>query len=223
MSLTNVLLIDLQLPAWPFVSLSFGVGVFALGPFFALWTPSKEAKSPPAPEELKGWRNFGLKGTETKLGGWLIAAGALFLVGQVKLDCLMSSSIVCSHLGCSLYIVHIMSLRVVMPAEGLVLQQSLVALHPALSSLTAVLEAGDLISLHLRICRSTEHACLLAHIISFAIISLAMVALGAGCACGGPSLDRVPSAGWREPLCACDVSRLCSALPVCAFLDVERC
>ena len=65
------------------MSLSFGVGIFALGPFFALWTPSREARSPPGAEELQGWRNFGLKGTESKLGGWLIFGSALFLVGQV--------------------------------------------------------------------------------------------------------------------------------------------
>lgn len=29
----------LQVPAWPFVTASFAFGYFALGPFFALWTP----------------------------------------------------------------------------------------------------------------------------------------------------------------------------------------
>lgn len=82
----------MQIPAWPFVSLSFGVGIFALGPFFALWTPSREARSPPGAEELQGWRNFGLKGTESKLGSWLIFASALFLVGQV-------GSLLLLHLG----------------------------------------------------------------------------------------------------------------------------
>ncbi len=60
------------------------MGIFALGPFFALWTPSKEARAPASPGELQDWRNFGLKGTESKLGGWLILAGALFLVTQVR-------------------------------------------------------------------------------------------------------------------------------------------
>ena len=60
------------------------MGIFALGPFFALWTPSKEARAPASPGELQGWRNFGLKGAESKLGGWLILAGALFLVTQVR-------------------------------------------------------------------------------------------------------------------------------------------
>lgn len=73
----------MQIPAWPFVALSFGVGVFALGPYFALWTPSREALAPPKPRELEGWRNVGLKGTESSIGSWLILAGALVTVSQV--------------------------------------------------------------------------------------------------------------------------------------------
>lgn len=73
-----------QIPAWPFVSLSFAFGVFALGPYFALWKPSKEAKAPPAPQELQGWRNLGLKGTESKVAGWLLLGANLILLGQVR-------------------------------------------------------------------------------------------------------------------------------------------
>jgi hypothetical protein len=73
-----------QLPAWPFVAASFGVGIFALGPYFALWAPSAEAKAPPAPEELQGWRALGLKGTESRIGAWLLLAGAVSCVGQVR-------------------------------------------------------------------------------------------------------------------------------------------
>lgn len=73
-----------QIPAWPFVSLSFAFGVFALGPYFALWKPSKEAKAPPAQQELQGWRNVGLKGTESKVAGWLLLGANLILLGQVR-------------------------------------------------------------------------------------------------------------------------------------------
>lgn len=59
------------------------MGVFALGPYFALWTPSKEAVAPPQTEELQGWRRLGLKGTESKIGAWLILAGAILTVAQV--------------------------------------------------------------------------------------------------------------------------------------------
>ena len=74
---------DAQLPAWPFVAASFGVGIFALGPYFALWAPSREATAPPAPEELQGWRALGLKGTESRIGSWFILAGVVATVGQV--------------------------------------------------------------------------------------------------------------------------------------------
>jgi hypothetical protein len=43
-----------QLPAWPFVSASFGVGVFALLPYFAFWRPAKDQTLPPKKEELVG-------------------------------------------------------------------------------------------------------------------------------------------------------------------------
>lgn len=66
------------------MALSFGVGVFALGPYFALWTPSKEAVAPPKAEELEGWNKLGLKGTESRIGAWLILAGAVATVAQVR-------------------------------------------------------------------------------------------------------------------------------------------
>ena len=73
------------MPAWPFVSLSFAFGVFALGPYFALWKPSKQAQSPPAQQELQGWRNLGLKATESKIAGFVLLAGNIILLGQVSL------------------------------------------------------------------------------------------------------------------------------------------
>ncbi|KAK9918857.1 hypothetical protein WJX75_007539 [Coccomyxa subellipsoidea] len=74
-----------KIPAWPFVALSFGVGVFGLGPYFALWTPSREAVAPPKPEELEGWNKLALKGTESKIGAWLIFAGAVATIAQAAL------------------------------------------------------------------------------------------------------------------------------------------
>ena len=45
-----------QVPAWPFVVGSFAFGIFALGPFFALWTPIKDdhlgRRGPPKKSEL---------------------------------------------------------------------------------------------------------------------------------------------------------------------------
>lgn len=35
----------LQMPAWPFVAASFGVGIFALLPYFAIWKPLKGQKA----------------------------------------------------------------------------------------------------------------------------------------------------------------------------------
>lgn len=44
------------MPAWPFVVGSFAFGIFALGPFFALWTPMKDEHhaqlGPPAKKDL---------------------------------------------------------------------------------------------------------------------------------------------------------------------------
>ena len=40
------------LPAWPFVSASFFLGFFALGPYLALWTPDPAAVAPPTRDEL---------------------------------------------------------------------------------------------------------------------------------------------------------------------------
>ncbi len=46
----------LQVPAWPFVVGSFAFGIFALGPFFALWTPvtdkNHKQMGPPAKKDL---------------------------------------------------------------------------------------------------------------------------------------------------------------------------
>lgn len=74
-----------KIPAWPFVALSFGVGVFSLGPYFALWTPSKEAVAPPSKEETQGFSRLGLKGTESRIGAWLLLAGAVATVAQAAL------------------------------------------------------------------------------------------------------------------------------------------
>ncbi len=41
-----------QIPTWPFVSLSFAFGVFPLIPFWALRTPAKDLVVPPPREEM---------------------------------------------------------------------------------------------------------------------------------------------------------------------------
>lgn len=49
-----------QVPAWPFVVGSFAFGYFALGPFFALWTPLADEhmgrRGPPKKRELVALR-----------------------------------------------------------------------------------------------------------------------------------------------------------------------
>ena len=57
------------------------VGIFALGPYFALWAPSREAKAPPAGGGAAGLEGkLGLKGTESRIGAWLILAGVVATV-----------------------------------------------------------------------------------------------------------------------------------------------
>lgn len=56
-----------NIPAWPFVVLSYGLGAFALLPYMALWSPVPDMKLPPKPEELEGWNRLPMKGAETKV------------------------------------------------------------------------------------------------------------------------------------------------------------
>ena len=75
-----------QVPAWPFVTLSFAFGVFALGPYFALWKPSKQAQSPPAQEELRGVAQLRAEGYGVPDSRLALLAGNLILLGQVNME-----------------------------------------------------------------------------------------------------------------------------------------
>ncbi|KAK9823772.1 hypothetical protein WJX72_005409 [[Myrmecia] bisecta] len=71
-----------KIPAWPFVAVSFFLGAFALGPYFALWSPSQDVQAPPRKEELEGWKNLGLKITESRANGILLLVASLVIFGQ---------------------------------------------------------------------------------------------------------------------------------------------
>lgn len=75
-----------KVPAWPFVVGSFAFGIFALGPFFALWTPMKDEHhaqlGPPAKKDLKGWKSWGVQATESPITSWLLLASAVLFVFQ---------------------------------------------------------------------------------------------------------------------------------------------
>ena len=56
---------------WPFVSLSFATGIFALWPYVILWRPTTSVQSPPPQEELQsGFGRFAMRALESK---WLPA------------------------------------------------------------------------------------------------------------------------------------------------------
>jgi len=70
------------LPAWPFVSLSFGLGAFALLPYFALHTPgAASAAAPPPAADLEGVKGSGLRLLESKGLGLFLSAVALYALG----------------------------------------------------------------------------------------------------------------------------------------------
>ena len=48
----RVELVHLQIPLWPFTTLSFGLGFLSLGLYFALWKPSAEIEVPPTQQNL---------------------------------------------------------------------------------------------------------------------------------------------------------------------------
>ncbi|GMH35952.1 hypothetical protein BSKO_03820 [Bryopsis sp. KO-2023] len=74
-----------KIPAWPFVSVSFALGGFALFPYFALWKPDASVKSPPGPEELEGLSGIGLKVSESKFLGIFLALAAVYYIGDAAL------------------------------------------------------------------------------------------------------------------------------------------
>ena len=71
-------------PAWPFFSLSYAFGAFALLPFMALWQPlEKRPKLPPAKADLEGAGNILGLGMESPVLAWLLLASGVFCVGQI--------------------------------------------------------------------------------------------------------------------------------------------
>lgn len=68
----------LQLPAWPFVTASFGLGCYALLPYMILWSPKQPPQQlPPPKEELVG----SCMHTAGLLGAWQVhtCSGLLWL------------------------------------------------------------------------------------------------------------------------------------------------
>ncbi|EFJ48269.1 hypothetical protein VOLCADRAFT_60480, partial [Volvox carteri f. nagariensis] len=74
-----------KVPAWPFVTLSFLFGAFALLPYMALWRPYRRPEDnplPPPSAELEGWSRLFLKGAETPVMPGVLLAGSLYYVFQ---------------------------------------------------------------------------------------------------------------------------------------------
>mmetsp|Transcript_16127 Transcript_16127/g.34903 ORF Transcript_16127/g.34903 Transcript_16127/m.34903 type:complete len:271 (+) Transcript_16127:1-813(+) len=70
-----------KVPAWPFVTLSFAFGVFALLPYFVLWRPAKDLELPPPKQELEGWNKLFLRGAETPVMPAVLLAASVYLIG----------------------------------------------------------------------------------------------------------------------------------------------
>ena len=75
------------MPAWPFVGLSFGLGVLALGPYFALWTPAADIQAPPRRSAMGGWRNLSLRITESRITAVVLLVATVVTLGQVRSQC----------------------------------------------------------------------------------------------------------------------------------------
>ncbi|KAI7835501.1 hypothetical protein COHA_010596, partial [Chlorella ohadii] len=77
---------DNGVPAWPFVTLSYGIGAFGLLPFMALWQPPRQPPKVPADAaDLQGWQNLMQKGMESPVVAVLCLAGAAWCVAQAAL------------------------------------------------------------------------------------------------------------------------------------------
>ena len=73
-----------KVPAWPFLGLSFGLGVLALGPYFALWTPAADIQVPPSRSAMGGWRNLSLRITESRITAAVLLVATVVTLGQVR-------------------------------------------------------------------------------------------------------------------------------------------
>ncbi|KAG2487273.1 hypothetical protein HYH03_014114 [Edaphochlamys debaryana] len=72
-----------KVPAWPFVTVSFFLGAFALLPYMALWRPFRRSEDnplPPPASELEGWNKLFLKGAETPVMPALLLAGSAYCI-----------------------------------------------------------------------------------------------------------------------------------------------
>lgn len=77
----------MQVPIWPFISVSFGLGIIGLFPYLCLWSPRVDKDmSPPARDELQNsWGRFALRALESR---WLpalnlvSAAGLMYWAGS---------------------------------------------------------------------------------------------------------------------------------------------
>ncbi|GAX83453.1 hypothetical protein CEUSTIGMA_g10878.t1 [Chlamydomonas eustigma] len=56
-----------NIPAWPFVVVSYGLGALALLPYFALWRPIRDLELPLPKKELEGWNKLAMRGAETQV------------------------------------------------------------------------------------------------------------------------------------------------------------
>ncbi|CAG9460569.1 unnamed protein product [Pedinophyceae sp. YPF-701] len=71
-----------NVPAWPFITLSFGLGMFALMPYFAFWRPQPpgaQELGPPSKESL----TLGQKALESPITPWVLTAGAVACCGII--------------------------------------------------------------------------------------------------------------------------------------------
>lgn len=74
-----------KVPAWPFITASFALGMYAMLPYFALWTaPEDEVVGPvpPPQESMQGWGKFGQQAAESPITAALLLIGAVSCLFQ---------------------------------------------------------------------------------------------------------------------------------------------
>ena len=73
-----------NIPVWPFTTLSYLFGAYALFPYMALWQPLKTPPQlPPSEEDLQGAGNLLAKGMESPVLALGLFGGALFCVYNI--------------------------------------------------------------------------------------------------------------------------------------------